>query len=102
MGTLAPDRIILFGSRAWGEPDPDSDADLLVIVARSDSTAHQRGVRALRSLRGLGVAADVPVRTWDEFALFREVPASLEHKIATKGKVLYEQSQAATRSDLAR
>ena len=26
-----PDKIILFGSCAWGEPGPDSDVDLLVV-----------------------------------------------------------------------
>lgn len=29
---LHPDRIVLFGSLAWGEPGQDSDIDLLVIV----------------------------------------------------------------------
>jgi predicted nucleotidyltransferase len=28
-----PEEIILFGSRAWGQPRPDSDYDLFVIVA---------------------------------------------------------------------
>ena len=27
-----PDRVYLFGSRARGEPDPDSDYDLLLVV----------------------------------------------------------------------
>jgi predicted nucleotidyltransferase len=27
-----PQRIVLFGSRAYGEPGPDSDVDLMVIV----------------------------------------------------------------------
>ena len=27
-----PEKIILFGSYAWGEPDPESDVDLLVIM----------------------------------------------------------------------
>ena len=28
----APERIILFGSYAYGTPDPDSDVDMLVIL----------------------------------------------------------------------
>jgi len=27
-----PERILLFGSYAWGAPSPDSDVDLLVIL----------------------------------------------------------------------
>jgi predicted nucleotidyltransferase len=32
-----PEKIILFGSYAWGKPDPESDVDLLVIVNTSGS-----------------------------------------------------------------
>ncbi len=28
---FAPERIILFGSYAWGEPTPHSDVDLLIV-----------------------------------------------------------------------
>jgi predicted nucleotidyltransferase len=27
-----PERVVLFGSHAWGEPGPDSDIDLLVMM----------------------------------------------------------------------
>nr|VFJ97093.1 MAG: Predicted nucleotidyltransferase [Candidatus Kentron sp. LFY] len=99
---LAPERIILFGSRAWGEPAPDSDMDLLVIVSHSDLTAHQRSVQALHCLRGLRMAVDILVKTRDEFEFFRQVPASLEHKIATQGRILYEHGQATAHPKLNR
>ena len=35
---LHPEKIILFGSHAWGTPDEDSDLDLLVIVTQSNTT----------------------------------------------------------------
>lgn len=34
---FAPERIILFGSWAWGDPTPESDVDLLVITETGNS-----------------------------------------------------------------
>ena len=33
-----PERIILFGSRAWGTPHEDSDVDLLVVMSARNET----------------------------------------------------------------
>jgi predicted nucleotidyltransferase len=49
-----PERIVLFGSRARGDHQSDSDLDLL-IVADSAEPPHRRAVRAYHALRGLGV-----------------------------------------------
>jgi len=84
-----PERIILFGSHAWGDPDADSDLDLLVIVPESDERPIERARRARRCLRGIGVPLDVLVKTRGEFEYFRPVVASLEHRIAEQGEVLY-------------
>lgn len=37
-----PEKIILFGSYAWGEPDPDSDVDLFVIKDTKESSSKRR------------------------------------------------------------
>jgi predicted nucleotidyltransferase len=34
---LAPEKIILFGSYAYGSPTPDSDVDLLIILETTAS-----------------------------------------------------------------
>lgn len=39
-----PEKIILFGSYAWGDPGPDSDVDLLVITNADDSRATARAI----------------------------------------------------------
>jgi predicted nucleotidyltransferase len=41
-----PERIILFGSHAWGNPEEDSDIDLLVIVSETNERPIARAVRA--------------------------------------------------------
>lgn len=96
-----PEQVILFGSHAWGVPNKDSDVDLLVIVTYSDLSEYERAVRAHRCLSGLDVPKDIIVKTRAEFDFFRQVRASLEHRIAEQGKVLYERSQAAVSAELA-
>ncbi len=85
-----PEQVILFGSHAWGQPDRDSDVDLMVIVAESNLSEYERALRGHACLSDLDIAKDVIVKTRTEFDFFRDVRASLEHKVAERGKVLYE------------
>jgi uncharacterized protein len=84
-----PEAIYLFGSRAWGDAQDNSDVDLMVIVSDSLQTPARRSARAHRSLRGLLIPVDVLVKTIDEFKRFRSVHASLEAQVAEKGKLIY-------------
>lgn len=99
---FSPEKVILFGSHAWGKPDRDSDVDLMVIVAESNLSEYERVLRGHACLSDLDIAKDIIVKTRDEFDFFRDVRASLEHKVAERGKVLYERGQKATRAELAR
>ncbi len=84
-----PEVIYLFGSHAWGQPNADSDLDLLVIIPDSKEKPIQRAVRAQRSLRGVRAAVDVLVKTRKEFERNIPVKASLEAQITREGKLLY-------------
>ena len=84
-----PEVIYLFGSHAWGQPNADSDLDLLVIIPDSQEKPIQRAVRAQRSLRGVKAAVDVLVKTRKEFERNLPVKASLEAQITREGKLLY-------------
>lgn len=86
---LKPEKIILFGSHAWGEPDEDSDVDLLVIVRSSSLSPSRRAAHAHRCLRGLGRAKDVIVKTSDEVENERKVHASLVSEALERGFVLH-------------
>ncbi len=86
---LKPEKVILFGSHAWGQPDEDSDLDLLVIVSESNELPTQRATRAHRSLRGMGVPKDILVYTRAEVERHSRVYASLVSEVLDRGEVLY-------------
>src|SRR5437764_13760465 len=41
-----PQKVILFGSHAYGRPTPDSDVDLLVVMPASDEINQSIGIEA--------------------------------------------------------
>jgi predicted nucleotidyltransferase len=86
---LKPEKVILFGSHAWGQPNEDGDLDLLVIVSESNEPPTKRATRAHRSLIGVMVPMDILVRTRAEVERHSRVYASLISEILERGKVLY-------------
>ncbi len=86
---LEPDLVYLFGSRARGEGGPDSDLDVLVVVAESDLPGHVRDRLALRALRGLSTPVDAIVLTREEFERKVGVVSSLPATVMREGKLLY-------------
>ena len=84
-----PERVYLFGSHARGEPGPDSDFDLLVLVPDDAEPERRRSRLAYEALRGTGVAADVIVWTAGYFERRRHVLASLSATVAREGKLLH-------------
>ena len=88
--TLKPEKIILFGSYAYGNPTPDSDVDLLVIMKTKESTK-DRYLTVGRLLRPRQFPVDIIVKTPDEIksALKNKGNFFIQEVIAN-GKVLYE------------
>lgn len=87
--TMRPEKIILFGSHAWGTPEEGSDLDLFIVVPWSDQPAYQRAREVYRALRGLDVAIDVVVQTQEEVERGRKVATSLARRVLEQGRVLY-------------
>jgi len=84
-----PLRIYLFGSRARGAPGPDSDYDLLVVVADDAPAERRRSRLAYEVLWGTGAAADVMVWTRERFDGSLHVVASLPATVVREGKLLH-------------
>jgi uncharacterized protein len=84
-----PEKIYLFGSYAWGQPDDDSDIDLLVVIESSQLSPVQRASKAYRCLRGTKIPVDVLVKTISEINLLHRVHASLISTILDEGTLIY-------------
>ncbi|NUO82999.1 nucleotidyltransferase domain-containing protein [candidate division KSB1 bacterium] len=84
-----PEKIILFGSHAWGNPHADSDVDLLVIVSSASSPPSRRAAKAYRCLQGLKTPTEIIVSTRQELERYRSVPSSLTRQILERGKIIY-------------
>lgn len=91
--TLKPEKIILFGSYAYGNPTPDSDVDLLVVM---ETTAKQteRYLAVSRVLSPRQFPVDIIVKTP------AEIKNALTNKdnffireIILRGKTLYERKK---------
>src|SRR5262245_56225170 len=89
--TFQPDKIILFGSYAYGTPHEDSDVDILVIMpARNEIDMAVRIDCAIDAPFPL----DLIVRTPKNMAWRLAEGDSFLREITSKGKVLYEKADA--------
>jgi predicted nucleotidyltransferase len=82
-----PEKIVLFGSYAYGTPHEDSDVDLLVVMPARDR--HAQAVR-IRYRLAAPFPLDLLVRTPKDMAWRLEEGESFTTTIVTQGKVLFE------------
>ena len=85
-----PDRIILFGSYAYGTPTKDSDLDLLIIKQNAEAKRSDRAIAIWSLLWGAKLPAmDILIRTPAEIAKRAELYYTVEAQALLKGKLLY-------------
>ena len=82
-----PDKIILFGSYAYGTPHEDSDVDLLVVMPARNQ--HSQAVRILWRLAA-PFPVDLVVRSPYQMIWRLKERESFTTEIVGKGKMLYE------------
>jgi len=86
-----PEKIILFGSWAYGKPDTDSDIDLLVVMPFEGSPFRQAGTILNRVIQAVGVLPlDILVRTAEQLDERLALGDRFVREILERGKVLYE------------
>ena len=83
------EEVILFGSRAYGTPGPDSDADLLLVLRATAEPAPQRMARAARVAGEARVAADVLPYTPEEIRAYLAHGNTVVRDALARGTVLY-------------
>ena len=84
-----PEKIILFGSYAYGKPHKDSDVDILVVMPAYDEI--NQAVR-IRRKTDHPFPLDLIVRTPDDLQWRLEEGDWLLREIVSKGTVLYEKT----------
>jgi predicted nucleotidyltransferase len=87
-----PEKIILFGSYAYGKPTLESDVDLLVVMPFEDSPFHQ--AHKIRRRLNLALPMDLLIYTPAEIQYRLEIGDSFVREIVERGKVMYEAPHA--------
>ncbi len=86
-----PKRIVLFGSHARGDADPDSDLDLFIEM-ESDKRPPERIMEVSKVFGLRDWPMDLFVYTPEEVERFSGVIGTLVSIVEAEGKVLYERS----------
>jgi predicted nucleotidyltransferase len=87
-----PEKIILFGSHAYGQPTPESDLDLLVVM-QFEGDPLEQAVTMLHRINML-LPVDLLVRTPEQIQQRLEMGDSFMRDIIKRGKVMYEAHHA--------
>lgn len=87
-----PLRIYFFGSFAWGNPHLNSDLDFIAIVETEEETTDDQWGKSGRAFDWFEEKyVDFGLYTKKKFETMISSPATMEHKIYTKGIVMYSQ-----------
>ena len=87
-----PEKIILFGSYAWGTPTENSDVDLFIVKETDNTRSTARKISG--SIFPRFMAMDFIVYTPDQLKKELEIEEPFITKVIKAGKVLYEKAYA--------
>ncbi len=89
---IHPQKIILFGSYAWGMPTKESDIDLCII--HSTTLEKRKRARLIRDLLfSFCHPLDIVVYTPEEVEAWQNTEGSFLKKILDDGKIIYDEKK---------
>jgi len=89
---LRPEKIILFGSYAYGTPNPNSDVDLLIVM-KTRASPKDRSWAVSRLLLPRPFPVDILVKTPKEVSEALASGDFFIKEILTRGQVLYDRNK---------
>jgi predicted nucleotidyltransferase len=89
---INPRKIVLFGSYAYGHPQPDSDVDLLVIMNTRKRVVYEAA--RIQCAVPAPFPVDILVRTPGQVRRRVALGDSFIREVTSQGRVLYEASHA--------
>ncbi|MCU0916038.1 MAG: nucleotidyltransferase domain-containing protein [Planctomycetes bacterium] len=99
LAPLHPEKVILFGSYAWGQPTPDSDIDLYVVTqddflpaTYEENMQHYLKVASLLREINKTVPIDLIVHTKPMHQAFVRQDSMFAREVMNRGQVLYERN----------
>ena len=88
-----PQRIVVFGSYAYGQPTADSDVDVMVVMPVPKNRRARPSLEIRRRIPA-GFPVDILVRAPEEIARRLRWRDSFITEVMTRGKVMYEAEHA--------
>ena len=86
-----PEMVVLFGSYARGNPGPDSDVDLLVVMD-FEGSKRAKQVDIGVALHDIRVPKDIIVATPDEIERYRDISGTIIRPALQEGRTLYQRA----------
>lgn len=86
--TVNPLKIVLFGSYASGNPNSDSDIDLLIITEKVKSK-RKESAGIWNTLADIPLPKDIILASMDEFEFYRKEAGSVFRTASEKGIEIY-------------
>lgn len=88
---LNPEKIILFGSYAYGKPTEDSDLDICVVEKSYESKINEKQ-RIRNIIKDLSVGKDIIVSDINEYNFYKNEACSVFREIEEKGIILWQKT----------
>lgn len=87
---VAPDKIILFGSRAQAKKKQSKESDYDIFVLKNDITHKRKLAQRIYLKLDVDVPVDIIVETPKRFNQLKDNPFLIYNEIAKYGRVIYE------------